>query len=79
MIPNLWEPYNGGHMLILRLFLVLVTLLLVASGGLYIFTRDRRYLNFAWQTMRFTLLLLLLFVALFVLERYVLVGWQVLL
>jgi len=65
--------------LILRLFLILVTLLLVLSGGMYIFTRDRRYLKFAWQTLRFTALLLLLFAVLFVLERYVLTGWRVLL
>ena len=66
-------------MLILRLFLVLVTLLLVLSGGMYIFTRNRRYLKFAWQTLRFTALLLLLFAVLLVLERYVLAGWRVLL
>lgn len=64
-------------MLILRLVLVLVTLLLVLSGGMYIFTRNQRYLNFAWQTVRFTLLLLLVFGLLFVLERYVLVAWRV--
>ena len=62
-------------MLILRLYMVLVALLLVLSGGMYIFTRNRRYLKFAWQTVRFTVLLLLVFVLLFVLERYVLVGW----
>lgn len=74
------EQYQeGGYMLILRLFLVLVTLLLVLSAGMYIFTRNRRYLKFAWQTLRFTALLLLTFVLLFVLERYVLVGWRVLL
>lgn len=66
-------------MLILRFFLVSVTLLLVLSGGMYIFTRDRRYLKFAWQTLRFTILLLLVFGLLFVLERYVLVAWRVLL
>jgi hypothetical protein len=62
-------------MLILRLYIVLVTLLLVLSGGMYIFTRNRRYLEFAWQTVRFTVLMLLVFALLFVLERYVLVGW----
>lgn len=66
-------------MLILRFFLVSVTLLLVLSGGMYIFTRNRRYLKFAWQTLRFTVLLLLVFGLLFVLERYVLVAWRVLL
>ncbi len=60
-------------MLILRLYLVLVTLLLVLSGGMYIFTRNQYYLKFAWQTVRFTLMLLLVFGLLFVLERYVLV------
>lgn len=62
-------------MLILRLVLLLVALLLVLSGGMYVFTRDRRYLKFAWQTLRFVVLLLLVFALLFVLERYVLVGW----
>lgn len=62
-------------MLILRLIIVLVALLLVLSGGMYIFTRDRRYLEFARQTVRFTVLLLLVFALLFLLERYVLVGW----
>lgn len=66
-------------MLILRLILVLVTLMLVLSGGMYIFTRDSRYLNFAWQTVRLMALLLMLFGLLFVLERYVLVAWRVLL
>lgn len=64
-------------MLIMRLLLILVTLMLVLSGGMYIFTRNRRYLTFAWQTVRFTALLLLVFVLLFVLERYVLVAWRV--
>lgn len=66
-------------MLILRLFLILVTLLLVLSGGMYVFTRDRRYLKFAWQIVRFAVFLLLVFALLFVLERYVLTGWRILL
>ncbi|OGT24454.1 MAG: hypothetical protein A2342_02085 [Gallionellales bacterium RIFOXYB12_FULL_54_9] len=64
-------------MLILRLILVVVTLMLVLSGGMYVFTRQRHYLKFAWQTVRFTLLLLFFFGLLFVLERYVLAGWLV--
>ena len=62
-------------MLILRLLVMLVGLLLVISTGMYIITRDRRYLEFAWKTARFTVLVLLVFALLFVLERYVLVGW----
>ena len=64
-------------MLIMRVFMLLVALLLVLSGGMYIFTRNRRYLKFAWQTVRFTVLLLAVFALLFVLERYVLVAWRV--
>jgi hypothetical protein len=60
---------------LIRLFIVLVTLLLVLSAGMYLFTRNRRYLEFARQTMRFSILLLLVFALLFILERYVLVGW----
>jgi hypothetical protein len=66
-------------MLIIRLLIVIVTLLLVLSGGMYLFTRDDRYLRFAWQTLRFTGFLLLVVALLFVLERYVLVAWRILL
>ena len=66
-------------MLILRLILVLAALLMVLSGGMYIFTGNRGYLDFARQTVRFTVLLILVFILLFVLERYVLVAWRVLL
>jgi len=66
-------------MIILRLFLVSVVLLLVLSGGMYIFTRDRRYLRLAWQIIRFSVFLLLVLALLFVLERYVLMGWRVIL
>lgn len=66
-------------MLVLRLLLVIITLLLVLSGGMYLLTRDRRYLGFAWQTLRFTVFLLLVVALLFILERYVLVGWRILL
>jgi len=66
-------------MLILRLFLVLVTLVLVLSGGMYLFTRNPRYLQFAMRTLRFAGLFLAVLAVLYVLERYVLVGWRVLL
>ena len=65
-------------MLILRLLLVLAALLIVFSGGAYMFTRNRRYLNLAWQIVRFVIFMLLIFVVLFLLERYVLIGWRIL-
>ena len=61
--------------MLIRLYIVLVILLLVLSGGMYVITRNRRYLEFARQTIRFTVLVLLVFALLFVLERYALVGW----
>ena len=64
-------------MLIMRLILIIATLLLVISGGMYIFTRNQRYLKFAWQVVRFMVLLLLVFGLLFVLERFVLVPFKV--
>ena len=66
-------------MLLLRLFLILAALAIVLSGGMYAFTRDARYLRFAWQVVRFVVFLLLAFAVLFVLERYVLTGWGALL
>lgn len=66
-------------MLALRLILLLSALLIVLSGGLYIFTRKQSYLRFAWRVVRFVVILILVFGVLFVLERYVLVAWRVLL
>lgn len=65
-------------MLILRLFVFLLVLLLVLCAGMYFFTRDRRYLDFAGKTLRFALLVFAVSGLLYVLERYVLVGWRVL-
>jgi Na+-driven multidrug efflux pump len=66
-------------MLVIRLLIVILALFLMLSGGMYIFTRNRRYLEVARQTLRFAVLLLLVFALLFVLERYVLTGWRILL
>ena len=66
-------------MLILRLLLILSALAIVLSGGMYLYTRNQRYLKFAWQVVRFVVFLLLVFAVLFLLERYVLVGWRILL
>ncbi len=66
-------------MLILRFALVAVALLVVLSGAMYVFTRDVRYYRFAWQVIRLFAVFLLVFGLLFVLERYVLIAWRVLL
>lgn len=66
-------------MIILRLLFLLSALGIVLSGGMYIFTRNNYYLRLAWQIVRFIGFMALVFGALFLLERYVLVGWGILL
>ena len=61
-------------MILLRLLLILAVLTIVLSGGMYVFTRDERYKRFAWQVVRLVVYTLLVLAALFVLQRYVLVG-----
>ena len=63
--------------MLIRLAVLISALLIVASFGAYIFTRDQRYLRFAWQVVRFIVFALLVFGALFLLERFGLVAWRV--
>ena len=65
--------------MILRLFIILSALAIILSGVMYVFTRNQRYLKFAWQIVRFVVYLLLVFGLLYVLERYVLVGLRIVL
>jgi len=66
-------------MLVLRLLVVLAALIIVLSGGMFLFTRKQVYLRFAWHVVRFVVILVLVFGVLFLLERYVLIGWRILL
>jgi len=65
-------------MLILRLLFILSALAIVLFVGMYLFTNNRRYLNLAGQIARFVLFAILIFAVLFILERYVLIGWRTL-
>jgi hypothetical protein len=60
-------------MLILRLIGILALIAIIGSIALYLFTRNRRYLTFAWRVFLFAIVFLLAFLALYVLERLVLV------
>lgn len=64
--------------MLIRLALLLSILLVVSSAALYLITRDPRYPRFIWQVVRFMAYLLLVFGALYLLERYGLVAWRVL-
>ncbi len=66
-------------MLILRLLFILAALAIALSGGMYLFTRKRHYLNLAWQIARFVAFIALVAGLLFVLERFVLVPIGILL
>ncbi len=65
-------------MLIVRIFLIAVALMLVLNIAMYVFTRNPRYYRLAWQIVRLSAVLLAIFTLLYVLERYVLVAWRVL-
>jgi len=60
-------------MVVLRLIGLLVLITLAGSVVMYLFTRNRRYLTFAWRVFQFAFVFLLVFMALYVLERLVLV------
>ncbi|HEU0289188.1 MAG TPA: hypothetical protein VFR39_00270 [Burkholderiales bacterium] len=60
-------------MFVLRLVGLLVLITIVGSFALYLFTRNRRFLTFAWRVFQFAIVFLLVFMALYVLERLVLV------
>jgi hypothetical protein len=65
-------------MILLRLLFILVVLTLIFCGGAYVLTRDARYLRLAQQVLRLTGYLVLLLGLLYVVERYVLSGWGML-
>ena len=56
-------------LLVLRLFLYVVVILIGASFAAYLFTRDRRFLRVAWQTFKYSLILVAVVLLLFALER----------
>ena len=60
-------------MLVLRLVGALVLIAIGAALALYFFSRNRRYLRFAWRVLQFAFVFLLVFMAFYVLERLVLV------
>ncbi len=60
-------------MLILRLCGILLLITVVASLALYVVTRQRHYLRFAWRTFLFTLILVLLVLAFYIGERLLMV------
>jgi len=63
-------------MIILRLLFVLSAIAMFLLGGMYLYTRNRRYLNLVQQIARFVFYSVLIVALLYVLERYVLIAWR---
>lgn len=59
-------------MLVLRFLLFLGLITIGVSAAVYLFTRDRRYLRFAWQLFKFIGVLLLLVAAVIAMGRIIL-------
>ena len=57
-------------MLVLRILGALLVIAVGASAAVYLVTKDRRWLRFSWQILKFGLIILLIFLALFTLERF---------
>jgi hypothetical protein len=56
-------------LLVLRIVLFVVVLVIGASLAAFLFTRDRRFLRFAWQTFKYAVLFAGVVLILLALER----------
>ena len=61
-------------MIVLRFALVLAVLAIGASGVVYLLTRDRRYLTFLFQVIRYSLYVLAGAAVFYILERLILIA-----
>jgi len=57
---------------VLRLFVYLGLIAIVVAVVMFLFTRDVRYLRFAWQIFKFSLIFLLVFAILLMMGRLIL-------
>lgn len=60
-------------MIVLRLVGILVLITIGASLAMYLFTRNRRYIDFARRVFQLAVVFVVVFMVLYVLERLVLV------
>jgi hypothetical protein len=61
-------------MLILRLVGALALIAIGVALVLYLFTRNRRYLRFAWRVLQFAVLLAVVVMVFYLIERLLLVA-----
>ena len=58
-------------MILVRLLLFLALAAIAVSGVMYLFNKDRRYLRFIWQVVKFTILILAVVLIFYAFERLV--------
>jgi integral membrane sensor domain MASE1 len=57
--------------ILVRLLLFLALAAIVVAAGMYLFSKDRRYLRFIWQVVKFTLVILAVVLIFYAFERLV--------
>jgi hypothetical protein len=57
--------------ILVRLLLFLALAAMAVSAVMYLFTKDRRYLRFIWQVVKFTLVILAVVLIFYAFERLV--------
>lgn len=60
-------------MVLIRLIVFIALIAIGVSIGVYLFTKDRRYLVFAWQVFKFGVVVLAAFLTFYALERLVVI------
>ena len=58
-------------MILVRLLLFLALAAIAVAAVLYLFSKDRRYLRFIWQVVKFTIVILAVVLVFFAFERIV--------
>ncbi len=58
-------------MILVRLLLFLALAAIAVAGVMYLFNKDRRYLRFIWQVVKFTILILAVVLIFYAFERLV--------
>lgn len=59
-------------MLVLRFLLILGLISVAVSLAVYVFTKDKRYLKFSWQLIKFTIVLLFVAAVIYAMGRIIL-------
>jgi hypothetical protein len=57
--------------ILVRLLLFLALAAIAVAGVMYLFNKDRRYLRFIWQVVKFTILILAVVLIFYAFERLV--------